>query len=662
MEAEVKNIINTLNNNVFIISEIMTDKKEYKALMNRVFDYLRAGFEIKELREATVRYQFHSHTPEKTMQLRHFLTNIIFWKPMIDLDAIAEIGDHLIVDTSKISSNYIETYINDNIVNPYRTRVSNRKLNKILHDVIFNLSRISTDFNIILGLTINLETFIDVANKNPRFDEIIHTNLNENMQPKEIEKYLHELMLEELKILKTEDNSMKPMLLSGTGIKNKQLAELSISGGLKPDISGKTMPIPINSNFITSGLSSVKDYYIDSMGGRKSLIANKFDMGKSGYFSKKVAMCSSHIKLSENRGGCNTVNPLTYEIKTKDHIKRLRGRLYKDANSSEYKLMMGDEFHLVGSSISVRSPITCACKNSVCEECYGPILYHTNKDIDIGAYAGAKITNPLSQSILSIKHLLTTVSELISFVDTFHRFFTLSANEIVLNSDIDDVERYSLMIINENIVTIDDLSEGEIIDFVTIFHVKDNVTGEVYEIYEKTMKEMFISPELYSLLNLDKRRKKGKVYEIKFTEIMENDRLFLISIENDELTKPLRAIMGLLDVKKVINTLGISTVDEYAQTMLDLSIESGLRTQAIHGEMLLRPLVRNKGDVLNRPMFNRYMAKDNAMVLTISEALEHNPSPLIGLSYAQLKRQIQSPLTFKKRGTSIIDPFFKLTL
>ena len=114
-------------------------------------------------------FRFHENSDIHSMQLRHFLTNLIFWEPLIVLDSVEYLDDEFIIDTSRLSSKYIKNYIDEKLIIPYRKKISNRKLNKIIHDLIFNLSKISTDFNMLLGLTINVESFIDVANKNPRF-------------------------------------------------------------------------------------------------------------------------------------------------------------------------------------------------------------------------------------------------------------------------------------------------------------------------------------------------------------------------------------------------------------------------------------------------------------------------------------------------------------
>lgn len=276
LPEELQDIINNFYDKMYIIDKEMEEPKKYKAFIEKHFNYLRSGFEYKELRECQVHFKFHEDdTTIYSLQLRHFFTNLIFWEPLIVLESVEYLDDSFIIQPEMISSSYIKKYIDNKIVIPYRNKVSNKKLNRIIHDLIFNLSRISTEFNIILGMSMNIESFMQVADKNPRFNEIIRTTFDPNMQPSEIESELHKLMKEEIQILMNEDNVLKPMLRSGSGIKDKQLSEFSINMGMKPSLEGNTIPIPINSNLVVGGLGSVAGYYIDALGGRKSLIFNK---------------------------------------------------------------------------------------------------------------------------------------------------------------------------------------------------------------------------------------------------------------------------------------------------------------------------------------------------------------------------------------------------
>lgn len=378
------------------------------------------------------------------------------------------------------------------------------------------------------------------------------------------------------------------------------------------------------------------------------------------HFARKNMLLVSDIRLRDDDKICNSVHPIRMEIKTSEHLKRLVGRYYRTAGQHVYKVLDGTEKHLIGKEIFIKSPITCASKHGICKGCYGDVLYHTNRNgVGVGAFAGAIITNPVSQSVLSAKHLLTTTSEKMEFPDEFYKFFTLSANEIMLNVDNDDIELsdYSLVIIADNIVSINELDEGEINEFVTIFHIKNNKTGEYIEIFEKSNKDLYLTPELIKCMGINKKNK--KVYEINLMELPDDIRLFLMEVENNELTRPLYNIMALLDTKDKRRDMGIETVDDIAQKMLDLLIESKINVMSVHGEVMIHPLIRSIEDILERPNFKRYDAIEDTQILTVSAALEKHPSVLIGLSFQYLGRQLLNPLTFKKKGKSFLDPFFK---
>lgn len=278
-DLAVEKIVELLQNELFIIKDLSESIEGYKNIIEKLYDFLKQGFEILELRTCPVYFKFKDGEDETihTLQLRHFLTNLMLWEPLIRLDQCDLLNEKYIVDCSKISAGLIKTYIDNRIIIPLNKKFENRKLNMIISDMIYNLGRISTDFNSILGLSINIETFIDLSNRSKRFDEIIHTKLDDNLQPTENEDVLDHIMGEQIKILLNDPgrNLLQPILKSGSGIKSKQLAEFSINGGFKPDLDGNTIPIPINSNFVVGGLSNVTNYYIDSLGGRKSVIMNK---------------------------------------------------------------------------------------------------------------------------------------------------------------------------------------------------------------------------------------------------------------------------------------------------------------------------------------------------------------------------------------------------
>ena len=103
----------------------------------------------------------------------------------------------------------------------------------------------------------------------------------------------------------------------------------------------------------------------------------------------------SNIKLKKNDKGCNSVHPITIELKTPEHLKRYIGRTYRLPTETKYHVLNGNEKHLIGQKILVKSPITCAAKHDhICKDCYGEELFYTNYGVNVGSLAGAFITNP----------------------------------------------------------------------------------------------------------------------------------------------------------------------------------------------------------------------------------------------------------------------------
>ena len=52
MGKDIQDIINFFSTNMYTIDEKMCDKHTYKKFINEILDYLKAGFEVKELQRA----------------------------------------------------------------------------------------------------------------------------------------------------------------------------------------------------------------------------------------------------------------------------------------------------------------------------------------------------------------------------------------------------------------------------------------------------------------------------------------------------------------------------------------------------------------------------------------------------------------------------------
>jgi hypothetical protein len=283
-DQEYQEFCDFLDPQVFIVHDmLMVDKENYKLYFKKFYNYMKQGFEEEKVRKHMVKYKFTSDPkePVREMEIRHLIINMIFWRPFIKMDRVEELNPVHIADCSNMTTAYVKNYIDTLIIDPYRKLYSNKKLNHIVESLIYQLSKISLDFNTIMAMSINIESFLDVAEHNPRFNQIIRTKLKPGMQPKDIETLQHNLMVEGIDILKNTPNCLQPMLRAGAGIKDKQLSEFAFIGGLKPDVNGNTIPIPNNSNFLVGGLNNLPNYYVDAQAGRKSVILNKTSINYS---------------------------------------------------------------------------------------------------------------------------------------------------------------------------------------------------------------------------------------------------------------------------------------------------------------------------------------------------------------------------------------------
>lgn len=646
------------------INKVLNDSEGFKNMYRHIYGILLEGFEIEKIRKYKVKLTFNKKDYVE-VELRHLIINMIFLRAFVELEVDVELDESYLFEAYNINNKLIKKYMDEKIILPFREEFTDTEerfmfFNKVLHDVIFRLNKIPRDFNELMGLTMSLEeSFIKVSKENPRFNEIIRTKIPEGMQPKEIENLLEDLKNEEIEILKNTPNCLQPMLLAGTGIKEAQLREMSVSGGMKSDLLGNTIPIPINTNYIVGGLNNVINYYLDAQAGRKSLIANKEKMGSSGHFSLLLKLACVGTYISETTKDCHTSHTVKLTIKDKKFLNMCVGRYYRLPAQREFRILKSSDTHLIGRTLMFRDPSTCACKDGVCPVCYGA-MSSINKGMDVGVYAATIISRPLGQNILSTKHLNTTNSEIIEFVKDFHKIFKLQANQIQMLKDSEcdlDLTQYELIF--DNIIRIDELADNvdfnKFVPYIKVRNIKNH--DEVYEIVENDGKELFIHPELDGLLrNIESDNDGVKI--LPLSDITD-ETLFTINIANNELTKPLKEMDKLLNGSYFSDDTFV-TVDLMEQTFIELMIKSNIGVTSIHAATMLRSFVRDQNNLLERPDFSKMFV--DYVVLGLRNALANNPAITTSLAYDYLKKQLVTYTSYMKKDASPLDVLFRKTL
>ena len=181
-------------------------------------------------------------------------------------------------------------------------------------------------------------------------------------------------------------NPIFMMADSGARGSQAQIRQLAGMRGLMADTSGRTIEIPIKSNF-REGLS-VLEYFISSRGARKGMADTALRTADSGYLTRRLVDVSQEVIIREE--DCCTCDGITVsEISENGQVietfaERIHGRYpahdIVDEKTGEVlftrdSMLTKDcasllEAHGI-TSIKVRSVLTCEARTGVCAKCYG---------------------------------------------------------------------------------------------------------------------------------------------------------------------------------------------------------------------------------------------------------------------------------------------------
>ena len=203
---------------------------------------------------------------------------------------------------------------------------------------------------------------------------------------------------------------------------------------------------------------------------------------------------------------------------------------------------------------------------------------------------------------------------------------------------------------DDDLVSDDDNATAIYNEYICEFDVMDS-DGNIYHIASDKNTKLFISNELNTIIRKKGEPIDGKIY-IDFSEL-KDCTLFIIPIENNELSKTLDHLKDLLDKNSTIANFNIHTL---LQALLETVIDGGLNIASTHIEVIVSNQIRDKEDILERAKWYEYNPEYE--ILSLNRALTCNPSVTISMSYQKVSRLLYNPLTFKKKGSSFMDLFF----
>ncbi len=219
-----------------------------------------------------------------------------------------------------------------------------------------------------------------------------------------------------------EFNPIYMMANSGARGSMNQIRQLAGMRGLMANTSGKTIEIPIKSNF-REGLS-VLEYFISTRGARKGMADTALRTADSGYLTRRmVDVCQEVIVREKDCGTADGVwasavydrGQMVENFGTAIH-GRFPARPVTDPKTGEvlfttdHMLMPEDAAVLEAHDIHrvfIRSVLTCEARQGVCAKCYGINLAvgrPVNMGEAVGVIAAQSIGEPGTQLTMRTFH------------------------------------------------------------------------------------------------------------------------------------------------------------------------------------------------------------------------------------------------------------------
>lgn len=634
-------LVKCINKEPFIVEELFGDETTYNDIFNSLYGEILKDYDYR-LNKVYLNLQGHDFS----LYVNSLIVHMILWKPFLKFNHV-EINTKYVIDTSSMNNDIIAEYL-DMVIDDFITEENQLELNDSVGNIIEELRGISLDFNSIIGNTINLYDKIQLAKQCPEYNDLIHTKLDEeNMSMVEIENEMKERTSRLYDILENNDNCFRDYIASHEGINKDQLCQFEVVIGPKPDIKGNVFPKIINSNFLVGGLQSASDYFIDASGGRKASIINFSQVKISGYLTRKLSLLCMNTVLDPQIDDCGSTNYMKVFIENKKILQRLNGRYAVNENNEEILIRTSNK-ELIGQTINLRSPITCCSHNGkICRKCYGE-LSKINDNIHVGILGCEFLTEQQTQKMLSAKHLLKTNSEEIKWQDEFLEFFNVSSNSIGLNPSLANHQQYSI-VFNE-----EDFNESGDSEFSRSINKFTILTKGTNPILIETEKELYISEYMDELINFKGTKDDDGNITLGIKDINDEETIFFIEIENNELSKHLHAILNLIDQK---DHLGLTTKDDVLQKFYELVNEAGIHIDSVHLENILREILRNPNNLTKRPDWSTQ--EPEYVILRVTDAIMQSDSITTSLSFENVKKQFYDPTTYNKVAPSFLDNLFK---
>lgn len=637
------------------------------------------------------------------LPLSYALTNIIVWGFVIKTNQKIK-PYHVFFNKDGITNGYIKKYIDKFAIIPVREKCGNdnnvmiiHNLNRVIYDTLRNLKFVD-QFAWFFNNSINNEDFILMYNNCPGFKEIMDrhkTNYYSQFPPEQMNaealKDMNQLIdyIVNAKKYIGRDHCLSDAFRAKEGIKPKQAREMYTNIGVKPNGEGGIFPYVVNTNYINGGANNVAFHILESLIARIAQILSKKNTARSGQFSRIMILNCSHTKKYtipysnkiDPTYDCGTRNFLKYKVTDEVALRKIADRYYRlHPMGMEYKISdvynaTKDNSDLIGKEIYLRSPIKCksaAMGLGICRKCMGE-LYNIVPSVNIGVYSVTNLTEPLTQMMLSAKHLLEAKIDNLTFDTTclseeqIAKFIVLDEGTIFINPEIEDMKKWKLIIrdgdIQEEIIASlendendDDVDTSfeDTLKYINVFYLRNDSTGEEYPIKTSNMDNFYLSDWLMEYIEIKNLNSIDEDIVIPiYMLIGEDNPLFNVgSIHNDDMSERLESVIKVLNLKANTDSY---TAETFLETLSDKLNNIGLdNIMSVHLEIIIMNQIRSSNDIIEMPDWS-VPEQTNYQILTLKKSIMTHPSISISLQSEDIARMLYTPLSFRKYKSSAYD-------
>ncbi|WP_077075494.1 DNA-directed RNA polymerase subunit beta' [Aedoeadaptatus urinae] len=189
---------------------------------------------------------------------------------------------------------------------------------------------------------------------------------------------------------------------SGARGSKNQIRQLAGMRGLMASPSGRTIEVPITSNF-REGLD-VLEFFMSTHGSRKGLADTALRTADSGYLTRRLVDVSQQVTVTEEDCGSDSYIVAKSFKDGREMIEEMHDRIegrtsYEDVHHPETGALLVKAGEMIGSKeaeaiiaagieeVKIRSVLGCNSEDGVCAKCYGENMA-TGRPVGIGEAVG----------------------------------------------------------------------------------------------------------------------------------------------------------------------------------------------------------------------------------------------------------------------------------